>query len=149
MKRSPFITPLSYARAVDILNSYGAAPERWPVKERQALVELLAKSEELQAVQETAGELDSLLDNWQPAATCDPADLIRSLPAQAPSKQNWSDQLTSLFFSRPISWQQGLLAGAPLVLGFIWGVSGDPSANDWSETEFLILNPPMEVITNE
>ena len=149
MKRSPFTPPLSHARAMDILNTYGAAPERWPAQERDALIELLKSSDELQTVQKTAGDLDSLLDNWQPATAFSHDILFRSLPAQAPRAQSWSDQITSLFFSRPIGWQQGVLAGAPLILGFIWGPSGDPSNQDWSEAEFLILNPPMEVLADE
>ncbi len=35
------------------------------------------------------------------------------------------------------------------MLGFIWGLSGEPPEDDWTETEFLIFNPPLEVITDE
>ena len=41
------------------------------------------------------------------------------------------------------------LAAAPLTLGFIWGLSGEPPSDDWSEAEFLIFNSPMEVLTDE
>ena len=149
MKRSPLETPLSETRAQEILNAYGATPERWPEEERQALVELLAQSPELQSLQKTASELDDLLDGWQPEAAQDTDTLIRSLPAQTPRKQSWLDQLTAFFLPKPIGWRQGLLAGVPLMLGFMWGLSGEPPADDWSETEFLIFNPPMEVLTDE
>ena len=149
MKHFLLHAPLSQTRAQEILNAYGATPERWPEEERQALVELLAQSPELQTIQKTAIELDNLLDAWQPQTAPDTDTLIRSLPAQTRPKKSWHDQLTAFFLPKPMSWRQGFLAGAPLLLGFIWGVSGDPSTLDWSETEFLILNPPMEVLIDE
>ena len=60
MKHFLLQAPLSQTRAQEILNAYGATPERWPEEERQALVELLAQSPELQTIQKTAIELDML-----------------------------------------------------------------------------------------
>ena len=62
MKRSPLQPPLSPSRAKEILDAYGAAPERWPEDERGDLLQLLAQSPELQALRETANRLDGLLD---------------------------------------------------------------------------------------
>ena len=46
MKKSSFQKPLSKTRAQEILNAYGADPERWPEDERQSLIQLLAQSPE-------------------------------------------------------------------------------------------------------
>lgn len=149
MKKSSFQKPLSKTRAQEILNAYGADPERWPEDERQSLIQLLAQSPELQALRETGALLDGLLDEWQPKLTCSTDTLISSLPAQPRRKQNWPDQLAAFFFPGSMAWRQAILAGIPLMLGFIWGLSGEPLADDWTETEFLIFNPPLEVITDE
>lgn len=149
MKRSSFQKPLSKTRAQEILNAYGADPERWPEDERQSLIQLLAQSPELQALRETGAHLDGLLDEWQPKLSCSTDTLISSLPAQPRRKQNWPDQLAAFFFPGSMAWRQAMLAGIPLMLGFIWGLSGEPLADDWTETEFLIFNPPLEVITDE
>ena len=149
MKRSSFQKPLSKTRAQEILNAYGADPERWPEDERQSLIQLLAQSPELQALRETGAHLDGLLDEWQPKLSCSTDTLISSLPAQPRRKQNWPDQLAAFFFPGSMAWRQAILAGIPLMLGFIWGLSGEPLADDWTETEFLIFNPPLEVITDE
>ncbi len=149
MKRSPSQPPLSLTRAEEILNAYGAESERWPEDERGDLLRLLAQSSELQALRETASQLDDLLDEWQPGVISQTDILVGSLPAQTQSKQHWADQLTAVFVPGLLGWRQAALAAAPLTLGFIWGLSGEPPSDDWSEAEFLIFNSPMEVLTDE
>ena len=149
MKRSPSQPPLSLTRAEEILNAYGAEPERWPEDERGNLLQLLAQSPELQALRETASQLDDLLDEWQPEVINHTDILVGSLPAQTQPKQHWANQLAAIFLSGLLGWRQAALAAAPLALGFIWGLSGEPPSDDWSEAEFLIFNSPMEVLTDE
>jgi hypothetical protein len=149
MKRSPSEPPLSLTRAKEILNAYGAEPKRWPEDERGDLLQLLAQSPELQALRKTASQLDDLLDEWQPEVTRQTAILVGSLPAQTQPKQRWADQLAAAFVPGLLGWRQAALAAAPLTLGFIWGLSGEPPSDDWSEAEFLIFNSPMEVLTDE
>jgi hypothetical protein len=149
MKRSPSEPPLSLTRAKEILNAYGAEPKRWPEDERGDLLQLLAQSPELQALRKTASQLDDLLDEWQPEVTRQTAILVGSLPAQTQPKQRWADQLAAVFVPGLPGWRQAALAAAPLTLGFIWGLSGEPHSDDWSEAEFLIFNSPMEVLTDE
>ena len=149
MKRSPIQSPLSPSRAKAILNAYGAEPEKWPEDERGDLLQLLAQSPELQALRETASRLDGLLDEWQPEVISNTDILVGSLPAQTPKKQNWTDQVAAIFLPGLLGWRQAVLAAAPLTLGFIWGLSGEPPSDDWSEAEFLIFNSPMEVLTDE
>ena len=149
MKRSPIQSPLSPSRAKALLNAYGAEPEKWPEDERGDLLQLLAQSPELQALRETASRLDGLLDEWQPEVISNTDILVGSLPAQTPKKQNWTDQVAAIFLPGLLGWRQAVLAAAPLTLGFIWGLSGEPPSDDWSEAEFMIFNSPMEVLTDE
>lgn len=149
MKRSPLQPPLSLTRAEEILNAYGAEPERWPEDERGQLLQLLTRSPELQALRETASRLDGLLDEWQPEVIRQTDTLVGSLPAQMRKKQRWADQVAAIFLSGLLGWRQAALAAAPLTLGFIWGLSGEPPSDDWSDAEFLIFNSPMEVLTDE
>ena len=149
MKRSPIQSPLSPSRAKEILNAYGAEPEKWPEDERGDLLQLLAQSPELRALRETASRLDGLLDEWQLEVISRTDILVGSLPAQTPKKQNWTDQVAAIFLPGFLGWRQAVLAAAPLALGFIWGLSGEPPSDDWSEAEFLIFNSPMEVLTDE
>jgi hypothetical protein len=149
MKRSPSQPPLSLTRAEEILNAYGAEPERWPEDERGDLLQLLAESPELQALRKSASQLDDLLDEWQPEVINHTDISVGSLPAQTQPKQHWTDQLAAIFLPGLLGWRQAALAAAPLTLGFIWGLSGEPPSDDWSEAEFLIFNSPMEVLTDE
>lgn len=149
MKRSPSQPPLSLSRAKEIFNAYGAEPERWPEDERGDLLKLLAQSPELQALRETTSRLDDLLDEWQPEVISHTDILVGSLLAQTQPKQHWTDQLAAVFVPGLPGWRQAALAAAPLTLGFIWGLSGEPPSDDWSEAEFLIFNSPLEVLTDE
>lgn len=149
MKRSPLQPSLSLTRAKEILNAYGAEPERWPEDERGDLLQLLARSPELEALRKSASRLDDLLDEWQPEAISHTDISVGSLPAQTQPKPHWADQLAAVFVPDLLGWRQAALAAAPLTLGFIWGLSGEPPSDDWSEAEFLIFNSPMEVLTDE
>lgn len=70
-------------RLQEILEAYGATPERWPEEERDALVRLLDRSPEARAKRDDAGRLDALLDasSGIPPAR---ADLFEKIVAQAP-----------------------------------------------------------------
>ncbi|MEM1401170.1 MAG: hypothetical protein AAGF58_14885 [Pseudomonadota bacterium] len=48
-----------------LLESYGANLDRWPSEEKQAALDLLARSTELQDLQRQSRELDLLLDAWE------------------------------------------------------------------------------------
>lgn len=149
MKRSPLQPSLSLTRAKEILNAYGAESERWPEDERGDLLQLLARSPELQALRKSASRLDDLLDEWQPEAISHTDISVGSLPTQMRKKRGWADQVAAIFLPGLLGWRQAALAAAPLTLGFIWGLSGEPPSDDWSEAEFLIFNSPIEVLTDE
>ena len=59
---SPSSGPLTLERLGEILEAYGAAPERWPRAEREAARRLLEQSAAARALREEAAELDRLLD---------------------------------------------------------------------------------------
>ncbi len=53
---------MTLQRLQQLLDVYGANPERWPVEERAAALALLARSTEAQAQQHEAARFDALLD---------------------------------------------------------------------------------------
>ncbi len=68
MKHAPFLqkenelSVMTLQRLQQLLEAYGANPERWPLEERAAAVALLARSTEARAKQAEAARLDTLLD---------------------------------------------------------------------------------------
>lgn len=70
-------------RLAELLDVYGADPQRWPEDERAAAETLLATSPELRARAETAASLDALLDA-APAAPAPSAALRDRILASAP-----------------------------------------------------------------
>ena len=55
-------TPMALSRLVELLDAYGARPERWPAPERAAALELLRVSEEARRRQLDAAALDAVLE---------------------------------------------------------------------------------------
>lgn len=49
-------------RLKQLLDAYGADPDRWPLEERAAMLDLLARSESARDLAAQAASLDSLLD---------------------------------------------------------------------------------------
>jgi hypothetical protein len=75
---------MTLARLRVLLDTYGAAPERWPAAERAAAEALLARAPEAQRWQAASRGLDALLD----AAPAPPAssDLARRILAATPPR---------------------------------------------------------------
>jgi len=69
-------------RLRQILDAYGARPERWPEAERAAARALLASSPAARAAQADAARLDALLDA-APAPPAPPAELAARIVAAA------------------------------------------------------------------
>lgn len=53
---------MSLLRFTELIDAYGADSERWPVEDRMAASELLARSSEAQALARRAAVLDDLLE---------------------------------------------------------------------------------------
>ena len=86
------LTYLSSAeyRARAILDAYGSRPEHWPDDEREATLECIAHSAELQQHQSALAELDRRIESAQAHAMPAPAEIralqqriLASLPAHA------------------------------------------------------------------
>jgi hypothetical protein len=50
-------------RLKELLDAYGADPDRWPLEERMAMLDLLARSEAAKDLAAPAAALDTLLDS--------------------------------------------------------------------------------------
>ena len=77
--------PLTLDRLAQLLDAYGAAPERWPHTEREAAERLVDQSAAARARWEDAADLDRLLDTV-PSEPPSPALTARVLAA-APSRR--------------------------------------------------------------
>jgi len=75
---------MTITRLRHLLESYGAAPERWPADERDRAVALLARSPEARRLREAALRLDALLDAAPTGAAS--AALIERIVAAAPAR---------------------------------------------------------------
>ena len=149
MKPSHSQTTLSLERAATLLDAYGALPERWPEAEREAILAMLAKSPELRAQRDTAANLDSLLDLWDPQPQVHAFSLPESLPSQQPPERRWRATFINDLLSPLVGWQRVAFAATPIMIGFFWGLQGAHTVEDWSAAEFSLLNPIPEVTSND
>ena len=149
MKTSESEPALSLERAKDILDAYGAIPDRWPEAEREAMLMLLTQSTDLRVQRNTAASLDSLLDLWDAQPQLHPFSLPESLPPQASPERQWWLSFIDDLLSPLVGWQRLAFAATPIMIGFFWGLQGANSVEDWSATEFSLLNPIPEVTSNE
>jgi hypothetical protein len=91
---------LSLERLGELLDTYGAAPERWPDMEREAAQRLIVRSEVARARWAEAADLDRFLD---------------TLPAEPPSPALAARVLATAPRRRPRGlWQLALAASVPL-----------------------------------
>lgn len=72
---------MSRQRLAEIVEAFGASPERWPEAERRAAEALVARSADARALVAEARELDAMLD-MAPAAEASPLLAARILAAR-------------------------------------------------------------------
>lgn len=53
---------ITLSRFSELVEAYGADPDRWPLEDRLAALELMAHSAEARSLAHRAGDLDALLD---------------------------------------------------------------------------------------
>lgn len=70
-------TLIDPARARDVIDAYGAAPERWPADERDAVLAHCRADPALEQARVGAAQLDTLLDHWATARPAGPASRAR------------------------------------------------------------------------
>jgi hypothetical protein len=132
-------------RFLDNLDRWGAALDRWPERERNAALALLARSERARALLRAAEELDRDLASAMPAAHTD--RMRRAILGALPAPQ------ASLSTRRGVwtwwlGWAGGLgAAAASLLVSFylgaafpaVWPESGDPAADEELGVDSIIL----------
>ena len=90
-------------RALQLFDSYGASPDRWPPEQKEAVLRLLKQSAEARAERDRAARLDTVLD-LAPAHEPSPALVARVL-AGAPAQRGKPPRRAAL--SRPQAVQHG------------------------------------------
>jgi len=135
------------ARFAEILDAYGADPQRWPEAERSGAETLLAMSEEARALRDDAAALDMLLD--LSAAPAPSPELMADILAAA-QPAGWRQWLSDFWPFGPI-WQPVSAFTAAAVLGIAVGLGAPdmvwPDAADGAvaEVESLALGPAFNL----
>lgn len=128
-------------RFLELVEAYGAEPERWPEGERAGALALLATSPEARAACREAAALDGLLDElrgFRPSTVLT-ARVLAAAPAK-PAKPGsvLSAVLRSLWPARPIWQPAGGLAAAAL-LGLAVGLS-EPTADGGATDPLTVVD---------
>jgi hypothetical protein len=108
-------------RFAELLDAYGARPERWPDGERAAALALLARSAQARALRDRAARLDALLDRLPDVAPS--PDLAARVLRAAPRRRRRG----------PALWAAAALAAAAVLALWLVGaraprVAVDPAA---------------------
>lgn len=113
--------PVTPDRVRDILAAYGAAPQRWPAAERDAILALVATDASLAQALAEARALDGLLDD----APAPPAMMVNpiAIAAAARSGGRSTAAAPAVAAGPRLRWRIAGMAAAA-VLGFVVGVSG-------------------------
>lgn len=123
-------------RLSELLDAYGANPERWPVTERDAALALLASSGEARTQQRMAAMLDAELDLHPvtPPSTALRAAVIASIPQP---RRGWVRSLGDLW--RELGgWQlAGPAFAASLALGALLPIWLEDAAPDLPEEDLI------------
>ena len=132
---------MSLIRLTELLDAYGADPARWPLEDRVAASDLLARSSEAKALARRAAEIDEALDATP-----------LTLPSTGESSVLASRILASLPLKRPLpsvrfGWPNWTALAAASVAGLVIGWSGlnigaGLAATDASD--LLAPTPPLE-----
>ena len=120
-------SPLTMERLQQLLDAYGAAPERWPHAERAAAERLVAQSDAARARWEEAAEVDRLLD---------------ALPADSPSPALTARVLAAAPRRRPRPWQRVVAATVPLAAAaavVLWLATTHESARNVAEAPAVVV----------
>lgn len=70
---------MNLRRFGELVEAYGAEPQRWPAAERAAAQALLSGSADARALQERARALDLMLDRFEPVVELDAARMAAQL----------------------------------------------------------------------
>ncbi len=132
----------------ELASAYGASISLWPAEEQAAAKALAENSPEAQAVLDREKVLDTALDEWETPAPSDAlmarilgdaAEVSASAVAANPQPRETAQKpgFLTRFFGE-MSWRPAGAMAACLAIGFVTGISGDPTSNninDASEAE--------------
>jgi hypothetical protein len=111
--------PLSERRALDLIDTYGATPDRWPESERAPALALIARTPDLQLAMDKALTLDRMLDTLP---TPLPSPALRVALKDIPDQRQGIDWLAALWpFGAP--WRPAMGLAAALAFGLLVGVT--------------------------
>ena len=108
-------------RLEQVLESYGADPERWPADDRSGLESLLAESPDARALRDAAARLDSILDTAGEIPTPPPqlaARILQGAPGRkAPVRRGWWAAVVPLAAAAAlalyVNWVEEIQSAAP------------------------------------
>ena len=128
-------------RFLELVEAYGAEPERWPEGERAGALALLTASPEARAACREAAMLDGLLDElpaYRPS-TVVTARILAAAPAGSAKPGGvLSAVLRSLWPERPI-WQPASGLAAAALLGLAVGLS-EPTAGGGATDPLAVVD---------
>jgi hypothetical protein len=130
------MSSMQLARFTEVLDTYGADPQRWPAADRDAALALLADSQVARAQQQEAALLDAALDAYAVAA---PAAALRQtiIASAAPARRTWRQSLADLW--RELGgWHLAAPAfAASLTLGALLPMWLDETATDLPDEDLI------------
>ncbi len=109
---------ITLLRFSELLDTYGADPERWPLEDRVAATDLLARSSEARALARRAAEIDALLDSAP--LTVPSAGRAESLTARIAAALPAVQPAIAIRFG----WPNWVALAAASVAGLVIGWSG-------------------------
>ncbi len=114
---------MTHERVKQIIDAYGASPDRWPASERAEAQALLARDAGLQAYAREASEVDALLATAQRAPA--PAWLAGEILSAAPQPVGARLRgMVEMIWPRGGMWQPAGALAASLAVGLWVGASG-------------------------
>lgn len=78
---------ISVNRAMEILGTYGADPQRWPATERDGVLAWIERSPQVAALRRVETQLDTVLDDWPapPSTAAARAAILSRVATSAPA----------------------------------------------------------------
>lgn len=118
-------SPVTPVRAREIIAAYGAAPQRWPAPERDAVLALAATDAELTRLLEDARALDALLDATPapPEIAVNPVAILAAARRGSGGGGTPGTGTSSSGAAPRLRWRIAGMAAAA-VIGFVVGVTG-------------------------
>ncbi|MFT4769354.1 MAG: hypothetical protein ACI8RN_002498 [Glaciecola sp.] len=133
---------MSPERLQELLDTYGAAEERWPEHQRQDMRACLDAFPEMRRQLFEARDLDTLLDSYIPADVDLEQRIFDALPVSLLDRLlNWLLPEVPQFW-----WRPAMAAALPLVLGLAIGMGSHDIVpadlmTDWEAQERSLLLP--------